>query len=84
MSDTKFSYVVGPLDMHKENHPAEIHLAVGTADVESQTTVDQIMRDCEQVLISGKNITDAVSISSVLPRIDNDLQNKTMDLNREL
>ena len=42
------------------------------------------MRDCEQVSTSAKKITDAVSISSVLSRIDNDLQNKTMDLNRVL
>ena len=77
-------------DLHKElsgipesKNYNEVIMVCGSSDLESKGT-QEIVRDCQAMMVSASLRAEKVVLSSILPRKDKDLKDKTRSVNEEL
>ena len=63
-------------------HPvASLHIVAGTREVDSDTPVDLVKRDAEDMIAKARDVSREMTISSVIPRTDKDVSERRNAIN---
>ncbi len=71
-------------EMEKKPNVKGIYIVGGTRDIGSDVKMDKVIEDCTALIAKAKTITSHVVVSSVLPRSDRDVSERTRQMNNAL